>query len=204
MRRDEDRHLAEEELELFLSLPDGEARREPPASCRRHLETCARCRRELDSLRSLHRALSALPELSPSPGFTEAVLSRVELPRPWYARVLETLRRHWPALLLGLGLATVTVGGMVGWLAAQPELTLGGLARFTLDRLSGFAWSVVLTAARLLWATGLPDAIADFTRRVDPVQAALAMATLSAATAAAAAAMAKLLRSPPPVAARAR
>lgn len=197
MNRDPDRHLSEEELDLFLPGSPPEAGGEPPAPLRRHLEDCRRCRSELKGLESLHTALRSLPDLSPSPGFTAAVMDRVRLPVPWYVRAWSTLREHWVVALLAVVGVAVTLGGLSGWLASQPELTMGGLADFVLGRVTAAFWAVVLALGRLIYASGLPDLVETVRRQVGLAEAAGALALLSLASIAAAAGMAKLLTPPP-------
>lgn len=197
MNRDRDRHLSEEELELFLPESPAEAGGAIPVSARNHLEGCRSCRNHLAELESVHTALRSLPELSPSPGFTGAVMERVRLPMPWYARVWSMLREHWlVAVLVVIGLG-VTVGGTSLWLAGQPGLTVGGLVDFVLGRVTATFWAVILALGRLIYTTGLPDLVDVVRRQVGLAEMAGAMAMLTLASLAAAAGMAKLLTPPP-------
>ena len=183
-------HLSQEELELFLPrLREG--RSGPRPEQEEHLEACGRCRRELRALRSLDEALAGLPALEPSPGFTEAVMQRVRLPAPWYRRLWAGIARHW--LAVGLGLSGAVSGGLVAWwVATRPELTLGGLADFSLERISALFWSLVVAAGRLFWRTGIPDALAGLVRTVDPVEALVGMAVLALCSLTAASVMTRL------------
>ncbi|MFW6192018.1 MAG: hypothetical protein ACOC83_00915 [Gemmatimonadota bacterium] len=197
MNRDRDRHLSEEELELFLPESPAEAGGAIPVSARNHLEGCRSCRNHLAELESVHTALRSLPELSPSPGFTGAVMERVRLPMPWYARVWSMLREHWlVAVLVVIGLG-VTVGGTSLWLAGQPGLTVGGLVDFVLGRVKATFWAGIMALGRLIYTTGLPDLVDVVRRQVGLAEMAGALAMLTLASLAAAAGMAKLLTPPP-------
>lgn len=183
-------HLSQEELELFVPR----LREEGPGPRREqrdHLEGCGRCRRELRALRSLDEVLAGLPDLAPSPGFTEAVMQRVRLPVPWYRRLWARLAQHW--MTVALTASGAVSGGLVAWgVATRPALTFGGLAEFTLERISALFWSLVVAAGRLAWRTGIPDALAELVRSVDPVEALLGMAVLAMCSLTAGAVMARL------------
>lgn len=183
-------HLGQEELELFVPrLREGRSGPEPEH--REHLESCGRCRRELRSLRSLDGALAGLPRLEPSPGFTDAVMQRVRLPVPWYGRLWARVVRHW--LAISFVLSGAVSGGLVAWwVTTRPELTFGGLADFTLERVSALFWSLVVAGGRLAWRTGIPDALAELARSVDPVAALMGMAVLALCSLTAGAVMARL------------
>lgn len=197
-RADQTGHLRQEELELFLPLPEGDATdRRPRSQLSSHLEGCARCRRELSALRSLHAALAAVPRPEPSPGFVHAVMRRVRLPAPWYARAWRGLTEHWLAGAAALLLAGATVGGFVYWITVQPELTLAGLVDFTFERTMALLWAFVLTAARLLWASGIPELLQAVVRELSWTEAAVGMAMLTLTASGAGAFLLKLLAVPP-------
>jgi len=42
-----------------------------------HLKECSTCRAELKSLSSIVKMVGSLPEISPPPGFTEKVMSKI-------------------------------------------------------------------------------------------------------------------------------
>lgn len=71
-------HLSAEEIQALLEggLPAGEAR-----AHEEHVASCAGCSAELDGWRLLFSELEALPQLSPSVGFRERVMARVETTR---------------------------------------------------------------------------------------------------------------------------
>ncbi len=184
------RHLQQEERELFLSDQDTGA---PPEVLRRHVDTCERCRREVEELRALHAALFSLPQLDPSPGFTESVMARIRLPVPWYVRAWATLRSHWLVLALAATLVVGTAGLGAWWLTSQPELTLGGLVGFTLERLTALFWGAVVAGGRLVWESGLPALLKEMAGRIGMTGALVGMAGIVLASLLTAGAMAKML-----------
>lgn len=190
-------HLDEEELELFLSPGPAAEPAEPPERLRDHLGRCAQCRDELEQLRAVHAALSSLPRLEPSAGFTEAVMSRVELPVPWYRRAWSFVREHWLSVAVVTSGAGVVLAGLTYWITSQPDATLGGLLEFGLEQLGAFFWGALLLAAQKLWATGLPDLVGDLVRQVSFWQAVAAMSVMTLTSAAAGTALARLLTEPP-------
>lgn len=191
-------HLSQEELELLLPLPDsGGIEARPRSELKSHLEGCARCRRARSTLRSLHSALASVPRPEPSPGFVHAVMERVRLPVPWYARARHWLTEHWLAAAAAVLLAGGAVGGSVYWISVQPELTLGGLVDFTFDRMMALLWAFVLTAARLLWASGIPDLLQAAARQLSWTEAAIGMTMVTLMASGAGAFLLKLLTAPP-------
>lgn len=190
-------HLTQEQLEAFVPRlrAEGEA---PSPEDRRHLEGCERCRRELERVEAVDEALASLSELSPSPGFAEAVMARVDLDVPWYRRLWTAVMDRWVLLALVLAGAGATAGGLTWWVAARPELSPGGLASFVLERASTLFWTLVVAAGRLLWTSGLAETVRTFLAAVDPVEGLAAMAVLSACAATAGAVMARLMDLSPP------
>lgn len=184
------RHLREEERELFLP---GEGTGTPPEPLRRHVEACQHCHREVEALRALHVALSSLPLFDPSPDFAESVMARVRLPVPWYRRAWATLRAHWVAVAMATTLVVATVGLGAWWLASQPELTLGGLVGFTLDRLTALFWGAVVAGGRLLWESGLPDLVRGAAGKIGVTGALAGMAGIVVASLLTTGAMLKML-----------
>lgn len=190
------RHLNQEELELFLPrLREG--RGGPREAHRRHLEGCRRCREELAGLRSVDELLAELPALEPSPGFAAAVMERVHLPMPWYRRVWSSVTERWLLAVLAL-LGGGATAGFSLWIAARPELSLGGLAGFAVERLSTLFWTLVVAAGRLVWESGIPDLVRDLAGAFEPLHAAAAMAVLTLTTVGVGLAMARLMGRMPP------
>lgn len=192
----DDRHLGQEELELFLPRLRTERQEEPGDERRAHLDDCSRCRRELRALRSLDEALAGLPEREPSPRFADAVMARVTLPAPWYRRLWHSVVERWllAALIVTGGGAT---GGFTVWIASRPDLSFGGLASFVLERLTALFWALVVAAGQLTWKSGLPATLRGLATSVDLFEVATAMALLSVLTGGAAFMMKRLLTAPP-------
>lgn len=190
-------HLSQEQLEAFVprlrTKDDG-----PPREHRRHLEACDRCRRELRGLESLDRALASLPDLDPPPRFTEAVMARVDLPVPWYRRAWAALLDRWLLVALVVAGAGASTGGVAWWVATRPELTVGGLSSFVLERISALFWTAVVAAGQLLWTSGLAESIRTVADTVDPVEGLAAMAVLAACAATAGVTMLRLMDVSPP------
>lgn len=201
---DDSRHLTQEELELFLPRlrrRDGAA--EPPEGLRGHLESCGRCHGRLEDLRSLDRTLAGLPPLEPSPGFTEAVMSRVRLPAPWYRRLWNAVVERWllaTVVVLGAG----ATGGFGAWIALRPDVSLGGLTELALERVSALFWTLLVGLGRLLWESGLPATVRGLAGSVELVEAAAAMAVLTLSALAAGWVMVRLMTESPPQARGAR
>lgn len=173
------RHLSPDELELFLPrMRETGAAADPRPEHRRHLEDCARCRREVARLEGLDRALAGLPSHEPSPRFADAVMARVRLPVPWYRRLWKRLAEQWVVAAIAL-LGAGAGAGLGLWIAARPELSLGGLADFALERLSALFWTVVVTAGQLLWESGLVASVRRAAGAVEPWEAVAGLAILS-------------------------
>ena len=122
-----------------------------------HLLACSRCSEEVAELRSLFMAFESLPELAPSAGFADRVMTHVRVRRPafawatdlwaWLDRITPTTTRGW-ALAAAL-LALPVVGGslLIGWLLSQPGVTPQSLwvvgSGLTSEAL-GSSWQAVL------------------------------------------------------------
>lgn len=98
-----------------------------------HLRACTHCTAELEDARAIVAALARMPVLSPSAGFADAVMARVQIaPAARTAAVPSMARRRWmPAL--SRGRATLLA------LAALPLLLVAGLGFSAM----GAMWSVV-------------------------------------------------------------
>lgn len=190
-------HLSQEELERFLPRLRGEGA-EPGPDARRHLDACGRCRHELRQLEAVDQALAGLPRLEPSPGFTEAVMARVDLSVPWYRKAWSTLLERWLLVAALVGGATASAGGVAWALTLRPELTAGGLASFVLEQASALFWTAVVGAGRLLWTSGLAESIRALGAAVDPLEGLAALAVLSGCAATAGAVMLRLMDAVPP------
>ena len=70
---------------------DNELPNDQRASLEAHLKTCPSCEREVEMLRQLGGLVGSIPEVTPSPAFVQAIVSKAaSLPRParWSARFL--------------------------------------------------------------------------------------------------------------------
>lgn len=201
---DDSRHLTQEELELFLPrLRRRDGAEEPDEGLRDHLQACGRCRERMEELRALDSTLAGLPSLEPSPGFTEAVMSRVTLPAPWYRRLWNAAVERWllaTILVLGAG----ATGGFGGWIALRPDVSLGGLTSLVLERVSALFWTLLVGLGRLLWESGLPATLRTAAGSVELVEAAAAMAALTLTALGAGWLMVRLMTASPPRARGAR
>lgn len=195
---DHDRHLTQEELELFLPrLREPGARgAEPTEAHRTHLDACGRCREELKRLREVDAMLAGLPSLEPPSGFTDDVMARVTLPAPWYRRLWSAVVERWLLAALTL-LGAGATGGFGIWIALRPDVSFGGLTGLVLERLSGLFWTLVVSLGRLIWESGLPATVQSLARSLDLVQAAAGMGALTLATLAVGYAMARLMTASP-------
>jgi hypothetical protein len=122
------RHLLPNEIDLLL---DGDAGF-GAAPLRAHVDECADCRTRLDEARVVADALERLPHFAPRTGFTDRVLSQVQIVEPWHVAALGTARRFVPEsrplrvlALAGAGLASVTLSASAVWIALSANLTFG-------------------------------------------------------------------------------
>lgn len=122
------RHLLSNEIDLLL---DGEAGF-GVAPLRAHVDECADCRARVDEARLVADALERLPHLAPRTGFTERVLSRVQIVEPWHVAALNSARRFVPesrplraVALATVGLTSVAISASAVWIALSANLTVG-------------------------------------------------------------------------------
>ncbi len=87
------RHLTSEQIQEFL---DGGLSPREEAVVREHLSGCSHCQSELEEWSLLFSELEGLPQVEPDPGFTRAVMSRIETRRPLGARVRGWLEERMP------------------------------------------------------------------------------------------------------------
>jgi hypothetical protein len=120
-------HLSSDELQTWL---DGEL----PSDLVAHLAGCPECQERALAEQEIVEQLSALPLMSPAPGFADRVMHAVVLPDPFAIRSLATVRRRLFAsrrsLAVAASLAILLVGSMAGsivWsLAHQDTLAAWG------------------------------------------------------------------------------
>lgn len=112
-----------------------------------HVRTCAHCAADLDVSRAMIASLGSLPAFSPSPGFAEAVMARVEIPqaeRAGVRRWLPHTRKGW----MGLGAAVLVplapLVAMLTWLFGYPGVSATSLWTVGKGWLAGAAWSALV------------------------------------------------------------
>lgn len=190
-------HLAVEELER-LAMGEGSL----PKARRGHLEGCSRCRRELASLEQLHEAISGLPYHSPSPGFADAVMSRVELSAPWHVRLLARDWAPWAGFSAG-AVALAAVGFWI-WLFTRGGVALESVVSVALEWSRTALWDLVVGAGRLLYDTGLGPAAMELADTLTLGSAAAALAVVAVLGILASATVVKLMELPVPAPGSAR
>jgi anti-sigma factor RsiW len=141
---------------LLQDLVDGALMGRSAAAVRTHVEGCAACRAEARRWAALVDGVRALPRLTPSPGFAQAVMSRVQIAPAAKPSLRRRLRDRARALTARAGtgaLADTRTGGRrLAWAAAAgfaftPVVTAGLIAYavfshplVTLGNLATFAW----------------------------------------------------------------
>lgn len=150
-------HPTAESLEGYAEGKIGTADRATIAS---HLLGCQRCESAVEEWRSLFAALSALPRFAPAPGFTDRVMARVRLPRPWHARAaalagqaLPRSTRGWALIAALLALPILAGGSFMVWLLSKSYVTTHGLWVFVTDRFATAATRVIGSAATFIMQT---------------------------------------------------
>jgi anti-sigma factor RsiW len=124
-------HPTIERLQDFVEASLDEALR---SSVDAHLAGCQRCRTEVEEYRALFGALESLPELAPSVGFADRVMSGVRVRRPvrvlagaWAARLTPQTTRGWAAAAALFALPLLGASLLTWWLMSQPGVTPQGL-----------------------------------------------------------------------------
>ena len=119
-----------------------------------HISVCRDCRTEVEDLGSLFKALSGLRSFAPSAGFADAVMARVRVRQPAFARAEAWLERitpktthGWAAAAAVLALPVIGATLLVGWLMAQPGVTPQGIWTLT----SGFIGQTADTTWQWTW-----------------------------------------------------
>lgn len=162
------RHLEPEMALAYLDQALPARRRSALAS---HVEGCAACREEMSRWRAVIEALEGLEHESPDPAFADAVMARVEMPKPAVksrtagmveeiaARVRSLMprsRRGW-ALAGASALAPVAAltTAVVALFTSHPLLTPGSLASFAWWQVTGAIQSGVEALAQRVMASPL-------------------------------------------------
>lgn len=185
------RHLEMEELER-LALGEGTL----PRPRLEHLDGCRRCRRERASIENLHEALSGLPYHTPSAGFADAVLRRVQLPAPWYVRIFARDWTQWAGFSAG-ALALAAIGFWV-WLFTRSGIAIRPILSAIGEWAGTAFWDLVVGAGGLLYDTGIGPAAAEIVTSLTPTTAAALMAVLAVLGSLASVTVVKLMELPVP------
>ena len=155
------RHLLSNEIDLLL---DGEAGF-GVAPLRSHVDDCAECRARLDEARLVADALERLPHFAPRTGFSDRVMSQVQVVEPWHVAALDTARRFVPEsrplralAVAGAGVASVAISGSAVWIAFSADLSFQS-ASFVADRVRAALVSGVAQALETTLGSGAADAI---------------------------------------------
>lgn len=147
-------HLSPERLQDFV---DGILPRPQMARVRAHMDSCDHCRAESEAWAGLLGGLSRVPRLSPTDGFADRVMARVQ-PRAAAAvapaartraarlpelvsRLLPSTRRSW-AMASTLAMAPATALTVLGvYLFTRPQVTPSSLLVYAWWNLTeGIAW----------------------------------------------------------------
>ena len=128
------RHLLSNEIDLLL---DGEAGF-GVAPLRAHVDDCAECRTQLDEARVVADALERVPHFAPRLGFTDRVLSQVQVVEPWHVAALDSARRFVPEsrplrvlVVAAAAVSSFAVSASAVWIAMSAELTFGSASVVT-------------------------------------------------------------------------
>jgi hypothetical protein len=174
-----DRHLRPDEIELLLDGEEGFG----VAPLKAHVRSCLVCQTELESARELMIALDTLPDFAPASGFSDRVMSQVQVFEPWHAAATRTVAQLVPAskparvaagfgAAIGAGLATAGAT----WAVARADMGLL-VAQLGLER---FREQVVAAGSDLV-STVLGQPGLDALRGSSPEVMALAMGGFVAA-----------------------
>lgn len=196
-------HLPQWMLELHAEdmLSPGER-----SKAEAHLRSCVLCSAELDASRALNAALAQLPTFDPSPGFADAVMSRVVLPQTATApeagrarRWLPGTRRGWTLLGAALLVPIAPLAAFLAWLLSNPLVSVGGLWSMSSTWIGEAAWSLVVRGAGAAIDTGAFTVVAPLMERMPEMSSgeASAVALLVAVVVPASSwALIRLLRTP--------
>jgi hypothetical protein len=132
-------HLTPDDLDAWLAgalAPAAQA----------HLAGCPGCQERADTEREIVAMLSALPLLSPAPGFADRIMARVRVPQPVTLSTFATVRRwafatrRHTAIAAGLLLVLAcSMGGSIVWTLAHQD-TLAALGAWLTTQAGQAAW----------------------------------------------------------------
>ena len=115
-------HLTSDDIDAWLAgtlAPAAEA----------HLAGCPTCQDRVDTEREVVALLEALPLLSPSPAFADAVMARVKVPQIETVSTLQLLRRRAFATRRSTAIAASLLVVLLGSMAGSVIWTLGHQAQ---------------------------------------------------------------------------
>jgi hypothetical protein len=124
-----------------------------------HVRHCAQCAAEVDAHRALFRSLAQLPAWEPSPGFADAVMTRVLLPA---AAPEAVLRRRWLPktvkgwMMSGAGILAplLPLFALLGWLAGR-GMSPGALFGLGRHWVADAVWSAVVRVTEAVVRSGV-------------------------------------------------
>lgn len=120
-----------------------------------HLRACTRCAQELDGARAVVAALEGMPMLTPSPGFADAVMARVQIaPIAMKAPAPSMARRRWmPRRLAAMAAVAVLMLPLLAVTGAFAAMgALWGVVRGWAGEVS---WNLFSEGTEVLIRTGL-------------------------------------------------
>jgi hypothetical protein len=133
-------HLTPDDFDAWLAgtlAPEAEA----------HLAGCPTCQERADTEREIIALLDGLPLLSPSPGFANAVMARVKVPRVETVSTLQLIRQRAFATRRSTAVAAGLLVVLLGSMAGSVVWTLGHQAQ-----LAAFGSWLSAEAGQLGWA----------------------------------------------------
>lgn len=161
-----------------------------------HLRSCSRCAGELEGARAVVSALERMPVLSPSAGFADAVMARVQIaPIAMQAPAPSMARRRW-ASRRWAGFAALALLLLPMLAGVGPMGALWGVVRGWAGEVS---WNLFSEGTEVLIRTGMFQWGSDVLNGIPGPTAAgvpVLLLLLAAAVPVSAWAMARLLRAP--------
>ena len=146
MTRPSGSHLSADEIDAWLAGALAPA-------LQRHVEQCQVCLEQLRVERDIADQITALPLLSPTPGFSDRVMASVIVPDPFAIRSLQATRRRLFAsprsVALAASLTLLLLGSMAGsivWSLSHQQ-TLVSLGSWLMTEAGQAAWFGVRSLA---------------------------------------------------------
>jgi hypothetical protein len=132
-------HLSPDEIDAWLAGQLDQA-------LQQHLDHCQACLERARAEREIVDHISALPLMSPAPGFADRVMAAVVVPDPFAIRSLQATRRRLFAtprsLAVAASLALLLLGSMAGsiaWTLANQD-TMTNLGNWLVTEAGQAAW----------------------------------------------------------------